>query len=100
MFRPGLRGVIMSSPKEKLPMPNFEKELKLYNARKAQLLSDKLEGQYVLIKSDEFVGVYPNGDSAYKAGLEKFGNVPMLIKQICSEERPDLVPALMFGLIH
>ena len=57
------------------------------------------EKQFVLIKGDQFAGAYTTEAEAYKAGLEKFGNQPFLIKQVLNEETVAHFPALILGLL-
>jgi len=51
------------------------------------------EGQFVLIKGENFAGSFTTDAEAYKAGLEKFGNEPFLIKQVLDDDRTVSYPA-------
>jgi hypothetical protein len=44
------------------------------------------KGQFLLIKGVNFAGSFTTEAEAYKAGLEKFGNVPFLIKQVLDDD--------------
>jgi urocanate hydratase len=44
------------------------------------------EGMYVLIKNRKVLGIFNTTMEAYKVGLSKLGNVPMLIQQILKED--------------
>jgi len=77
----------------------FDKELAYYKEHKDELLTHH-ENQFVLIKDDEFGGAYSTDVEAYKAGLEKFGNVPFLIKQVTKEEEIVRFPALTLGVLN
>ena len=77
----------------------LERELEYFEAIKADLLQ-RHEGKYALIVGAELLGVFDHQEEAYRVGIEKRGNVPMLIKQILKEEVPDRIPAMMLGLLH
>src|SRR5437868_10475727 len=59
----------------------LEEEVAFYNARKAEWLR-LYEGRFALIKGRELVGTFATLEEAYEHGLSRFGNVPMLIRQI------------------
>lgn len=77
----------------------FEKELAYYKEHKDELLQHH-ENQFVLIKKNEFAGAYSSDVEAYKAGLQKFGNVSFLIKQVTKEEEIVRFPALTLGVLN
>lgn len=59
----------------------LEKELETYYRNKDNLIVEN-KGKFVLIKDSQIVGVYTSSEDALTAGLQKFGNVPFLIKEI------------------
>ena len=77
----------------------FETERAFYKANEADWLKH-YEGQFVVIKGEEFVGAYPNDAEAYKAGLQKFGNVPFLIQRVTKEKEVLRFPALAVGVMY
>lgn len=77
----------------------FEKELAYYNEHKDELLQHH-ENQFVVISGDEFGGAYTSDIEAYKAGLQKFGNVSFLVKQVRKEEEIVRFPALTLGVLN
>jgi len=77
----------------------LETELAHYEVLKAELLKHH-EGKYALIIGQDLLGVYDHSEEAYAHGLEKCGNVPMLIKHITKDEKIDIIPALTLGLLH
>ncbi len=77
----------------------LERELEHFESIKAELLQ-RHEGKFALIVGTELLGVFDHQEEAYKVGIEKRGNVPMLIKQILKEETPARIPAMMLGLLH
>jgi hypothetical protein len=49
---------------------------------------------------ENLVGAFYDAESAYEAGLQQFGNVPMLVKQVRGDsEDVAFFPALTLGLI-
>lgn len=77
----------------------LKKELKFFQRNKSRLVKNYL-GQFVLIKDNDLIGAYTTEEEAYKAGIEKFGNIPFLIKQVLKEEPTYAIPALTVGLIR
>ena len=55
--------------------------------------------QFVLIKGENFAGAFTTDAEAYKAGLEKFGNQPFLIKQVLDNDGTVSYPALTIGVL-
>jgi hypothetical protein len=72
-------------------------ELAHFESIKSKLLASNKD-QYALIKGHDLVGTFTTFEEAYKAGVEKFGNVPFLIKQVVEKELIHRIPALTFGL--
>lgn len=65
-------------------MSGLEKELEIYNQNLSVLLKD--EGKYVLIYGKNIVGIYSAYDDALKAGYDKAGLEPFLVKKISGAE--------------
>jgi hypothetical protein len=76
----------------------LEAELAHFESIKDELLKHH-EGKFALIVDTELLGVFDSDEAAYRAGLDKRGNVPMLIKPITGAERMESVPAMTLGLI-
>jgi hypothetical protein len=64
-----------------------------------RLLKDH-RGKFALIKNEELVGVFDTAENAYVAGVQKFGNVAFLIKQVVESEREAHIPAMTLGLLR
>ena len=79
--------------------PKFKEELLAFEQQKQDLLK-LCEGKFAVFKGSEFLGVFDTPQSAYDAGLNKWGNVQFLIKPVVSEENPQRIPALYLGLLH
>lgn len=60
----------------------LDKELKKYKEVKALLQSQYPSGGFVVIKDEEVLGVWNNRMDALKTGIEKYGNVSFLVKDI------------------
>ena len=65
----------------------LEKELATFETEKERLLAGT-EGKFVLIKDEDVVGIFDSFVEGVKAGYEKFGNTPFLVKQIVAVETP------------
>ena len=68
-----------------------QKEYQYYLKIKASLLAQHKD-KFALIKNDELVGTYDTDQDAYKVGLEKFGNVPILIIRVQQDEEKVWIP--------
>ncbi len=76
----------------------LEREQRHFESIKPQLLEHH-EGKYALIVEEELIGTFDHREEAYKVGIQKYGNVPMLIKLISKEESIDSIPAMTLGLL-
>lgn len=61
------------------------KELATFERLKTELLKDA--GKFAVVHGDELAGVFDTYADALKAGYEKFGLSPFLVKQILQHER-------------
>ena len=73
---------------------SFAEELLTYKKQLDELLEHK--GQYVLIKGSEVIGFFAALDAALEAAAERFGEDPVLIKQVV--ERKPIYPAAGLAL--
>jgi len=70
----------------------LETELEYFQKNKQEYLK-LYKDQFVLIKGENFAGSFTTEAEAYKAGLEKFGNAPFLIKQVLDDDGTVSYPA-------
>ena len=63
----------------------LEHELKTYEQKLSDLLAH--QGKFVLIHDDEVAGIFGAYEDAIRAGYEKYGLSPFLVKQILAVER-------------
>jgi hypothetical protein len=77
----------------------FTVELAFFESHLAEFL-EKAKGKFVLIKGEEVVGFFDTDNAAYKAGIERFGVAPFLIREVLPEEQMYDIPAYRLGLIH
>jgi hypothetical protein len=68
----------------------LERELKTYLNKLPELKADQ-EGRFVLIQGDQVVDVFSSYDDALKAGYEKFGLNPFLVKKIQAVEQAQFI---------
>ena len=64
---------------------SLEKELRVYDARRDELLAHA--GEHVVIAGDDIIGFYHSYEDALNAGYEKVGVKPFLVKKIESGEK-------------
>ncbi len=76
----------------------LQTELEYFQKYKQEYLK-LYKGQFVLIKGENFAGAFTTDAEAYKAGLEKFGNQPFLIKQVLDNDGTVSYPALTIGVL-
>jgi hypothetical protein len=76
----------------------LEAEMALFESRRNEWLKEH-EGRFVLIKGDEF-SFFDSDEEAYRAGVDKWGNEPILIKQVLPEDMIEDSPALLYGLLN
>lgn len=62
-------------------------ELEFYEQNRAKFVERYLD-KFVLIKGQTLHGSFDNFAAAYSAGLNKFGNVPMFIRQVAVSDPP------------
>lgn len=77
----------------------LREELAFFEANRASWLAEH-KGKFALIKGSTLVGVFDTAENAYVEGVQRFGNVPFLIKQILEEEPVVHLPALTLGLLR
>jgi hypothetical protein len=65
----------------------LETELKFFEEHRAELVR-KARGKYALVKADQLAGVYEDPNAAIRAGYERFGNEPFLVKEILEVDIP------------
>ena len=73
-------------------------ELKAYERMKKDLLR-KYRGKVVAIKDGKIIGVYDSEEEAFNDVVNKYGFVPVLIKRVVDEEKPEHIPAYTYGLL-
>ena len=76
----------------------LQTELQFYEKNKQEYLK-LYPGQFVLIKGEQFAGAFTTDAEAYRAGLDKFGDHPFLIKQVLEDDTKVSYPALTVGAI-
>ena len=80
-------------------MSALEKELRTYDAKKAELLRSA-GGKFVLIKGEELIGLYDTIEEALSAGAERYGLDAFLVREVRSEEEKVSIPALTLGILN
>jgi hypothetical protein len=71
----------------------LEREMKTYHEKLPELAAD--EGKFALIRGDELAGVFSSLEDALKAGYQKFGLEPFLVKQIHAIEQVQFISRLV-----
>ena len=62
-------------------MADLSKEIAAYEKIKNEL-EDQHRGEWVLIKDEEKIGLYPDFDTAAAEAVKKFGSGPYLIREV------------------
>jgi hypothetical protein len=84
-------------PMDKPEQP-FMAEASTFEAQLPALLSQHA-GKYALVHGTELVGVFDTEANALAAGYQKFGPVPLYIRQVLPEEQKASAPALVLGIL-
>ena len=74
-------------------------ELAYFQQRRGHLLAEH-HGKYALVKGKKLVGTFDTHEAAYENGVNRFGNVPFLIKEIREHDEVVRLPALSLGLLR
>ena len=80
-------------------MTVLDEELRFYEEHRRELLAAK-PGLFALIKGGELIGAFPTLRAAYDQGIQRLGNVPMLIRQILPADPAHKIPAYTQGLLR
>ena len=80
-------------------MSMLEREIEYYEEHRHELLAANA-GQFVLIKGGELIGAFSTLQEAYNQGITRFGNIPILIRQILPADPPHKIPAFTQGLLR
>ena len=75
----------------------LEPELLTYQAHQSELLA-KARGKFVLIKNDQIVALFDTSKDALREGYQRFGVVPMLVKEIREVEAPLFFTSRLIGV--
>ena len=79
-------------------MIELDREIAAYETMRADL-ENRHMGEWVLVKDETLIGVYPSFDDAAQIAVQKFGRGPYLIRQV--GEPPFTMPAsVAFNLYH
>jgi hypothetical protein len=73
-------------------------ELNFYKKHKEEYLK-LYNGQFVLIKGEQLIGVFTTDAEAYRAGVQQFGNQPFLIKPVVVDDAVVSYPAFTVGVL-
>lgn len=77
----------------------LEQELAFYEERRQELLAVSA-GRFALIKGRELIGTFPTLQDAYRQAVDRFGNTPILIRQILPADPAQKLPAFTQGLLR
>jgi hypothetical protein len=78
---------------------SLETELAFFEAHRVEWIEHH-EGKFALIRHEVLHGVCDTYEAAYAAGVQEWGNVPFLVKQILREDLVEESPALVYGLLN
>ncbi len=73
------------------PPVDFTREEAAYQRERWRLVRDHLD-QIALIHDDEVVGAFPTAGEAIRAGVQRFGLVKMMLREIRDPDEPEYMP--------
>ena len=65
----------------------FDQELRIFSQEQENLQAEYPSGGFVVIYNDEILGVWQSRVDGLRAGIEKYGNVPFLLRNIDESDR-------------
>lgn len=68
----------------------LDHEERVFESLRAALLGC-CPGKFVVVKGQDALVAYDTEEAAYAAGVERFGNQPMLIRQVLAVDRVEFV---------
>lgn len=77
----------------------LERELQFYEEHRSELLAIH-PTCFALIKGSSLIGAFATLEEAYGEGIERFGNVPVLIRQVLPLDPAHELPAFTQGLVR
>lgn len=80
-----------------MPEGLLKKELETFNKNKEKPVETDL-GRYALVKDSRVIGCFDTENDAIKIGLERFGNVPFLVKKIEQVEQTHNFTSNLIGV--
>ena len=63
-------------------------EMATYRANLASLRQDNPNGGYVIIRGDEILGVWRDRVDALQIGVDKWGDVSFLVRDLFADDKP------------
>jgi len=76
----------------------LQEELEYFESIKDDLLKHH-RNKFALIKGQQLVDTYTTWEEAFNAGIDRFGNVPFLIKPVQEKDESAQYPAFLVGAI-
>ncbi len=73
----------------------LDRELAFFRNSRQKWIADGKEGKWVAIHDESLLDFYDSLDAAYKAGVEAWGNVAFLAKQVRSSEPVETLQRLV-----
>jgi hypothetical protein len=67
--------------------PVLQRELDFFDRQRVALL-EKASGKYALVKGENVIGIYETELEAIRAGYQKVGDEPFLVKHIVEADVP------------
>jgi len=74
----------------------LDRERTYYEAHRDELLREH-RGEFVVIKDDHLLGIYPTRREAREAGLRALGNVDMFVREVSEHEPRAFLP---IAIVH
>ena len=79
-----------ATPETTNPLAAIAEEIATYRAKLPELIEH--QGQFVLIKGTEIVGLFDEDSASIREGRRRFGIAPFLVKRITDVERVIYIP--------
>lgn len=77
----------------------LEQEIKYFETKRAEWLKIYPD-KFVVVKGETFIDACDTFEQALRVGIRRFGNQPVLIRQVTPSDEVVSIPALTYGLLH
>lgn len=76
------------------PIP-LQQETEFFEAHREEWVREN-PGKWAVVRGTELLGFFDDVGEGYSAGLERYGNVPFLVKRVTKVDDPEIIQRVYF----